>query len=63
MKVRHVKSIDNSALNAGLSWKRIVAAVVVGAVATTNLIITGSMEHTTAVTVLVLITLGLTVRG
>jgi hypothetical protein len=63
MKVRHVKALDNSAPNDGLSgWKRIVASTVVGAAAITTLMITGSMEHTTAVAVLVLLPLGVTLR-
>jgi hypothetical protein len=63
MKVTNVKCIDNSAPNDELSgWKRIVAALVVGAASIATLMITGSMEHTTAVTLLVMFPLKESVR-
>jgi hypothetical protein len=58
-KLRHVKSCDNSAHgsephNSEPGWHRIVAGVAVGAASITTLAITGSMEHATAVGLLVM---------
>jgi hypothetical protein len=66
-KVSHVKACDNSAhnfepRNSELSWNRIAAGVAVGAVAITALAITGSMEHATAIAVLVMFPLRGSVR-
>jgi hypothetical protein len=43
-------------------WQRIVAALVIAASAIGTLWLTGSMQFTTAVTLLVLVPLGLTLR-
>jgi hypothetical protein len=58
-KVRHVNSVDNSVHvpephNSDSRWSRIVAGVAVGASSITTLAITGSMEHATAVALLVM---------
>jgi hypothetical protein len=63
MKVTNVKRIDNLRPDDGLDgWKRIVAAIVIAGTATGTLALTGSMEHTTGVTLLVMVPLGLTLR-
>jgi uncharacterized membrane protein YgaE (UPF0421/DUF939 family) len=58
MKVKHDRSRDKFAHDDGLSgWNRIVAALIVAAAAVGTLMITGSLETTTAVVVLVLVPL------
>ena len=62
MKVRHVKSLDNSVHSSEPGWNRIVAGVAVGAASITTLAIAGSMEHATAIGVLVMFPLRGSVR-
>jgi hypothetical protein len=59
MTVRHFQVPDNSGHDDGLTgWKRIVAAIVIAAAAIVTLWLTDSIEHTTAVVLLVLVPLG-----
>jgi hypothetical protein len=63
MTVTNCQAPDNFRPDDGFDgWKRIVAAIVIAATAIGTLWLTGSMEHTTGVTLLVLVPLGLTLR-
>jgi hypothetical protein len=59
MTVRHCQVPGNFRPDDGLSgWMRIVAAMVIAAAAIVTLWLTDSIEHTTAVVLLVLVPLG-----
>jgi hypothetical protein len=59
MTVTNYGAPDNFRPDDGLGgWKRIAAAIVIAASAIGTLWLTGSIEHTTAVTLLVLVPLG-----
>jgi hypothetical protein len=63
MTVRHFQVPDNSGHDEGLNgWARIVASVVIALAAIATLWLTGSIEHATAIGVLILIPLGVTRR-